>query len=225
MQMAMQRVYGFDGTTIGELANVAGIVCTLLILPVSGLLERWGLSAMTLVGAVASAACCLLRLMPTSVVPLNEFQYVGYGSMVLNGVAGAVMSTIGPSVAAAWFPASERAVATSLMSLANYAGAAAGFVIGPVIVGNGTQAAVQDGVETLYVVEALVAAVGLMFVVIYFPSAPPHPPTRSTAEVRTYLTIFLGALSDAAKQRGVRGRRESLYRLLTSARTSRTNTR
>ena len=52
------------------------------------------------------------------------------GAAVLSGVAGVVTFAGPPLVSSVWFPAHQRATATALISLSNYAGVAVSFVIG-----------------------------------------------------------------------------------------------
>lgn len=49
---------------------------------------------------------------------------------VLSGVAGVVTFAGPPLVSSVWFPAQQRATATAIISLFNYAGVAISFVIG-----------------------------------------------------------------------------------------------
>ncbi len=53
---------------------------------------------------------------------------------VLSGIAGVVTFAGPPLVSSVWFPADQRATATAILSLFNYAGVAFSFIIGRVLV-------------------------------------------------------------------------------------------
>jgi len=97
-----------------------------------------------------------------------------YVGQFLNGVVGCVALAAPAKLSQLWFPASERATATAVSTLANNLGAAAGFVLLP------WQVDTWGWRSTLvqYCVAAAALAVAM---VAYFPDAPPLPPTRSAA--------------------------------------------
>jgi MFS transporter, FLVCR family, disrupted in renal carcinoma protein 2 len=97
-----------------------------------------------------------------------------YAGQYLNGMVGCVALAAPAKLSQLWFPASERASATAVSTLANNLGAAAGFVLLPWQVDTW-------GWRSTLVQYAVAAALLAIATLAYFPDAPPVPPTRSAA--------------------------------------------
>ena len=57
-----------------------------------------------------------------------------HGGQLLNGLAGPTVMSAGPLLSTTWFAPDQRATATAVASLVNYLGAAASFMVGPLLV-------------------------------------------------------------------------------------------
>jgi MFS family permease len=106
-------------------------------------------------------------------------------AMLCNGAGGAWLNFGAPVLSELWFPSSERTMATAIASVATYAGAALGFVVGPLVVGTpGDQASARAAVRTLFYIEAAFCALCLVCCVMYYPDRPEHPPSEAAAAKR-----------------------------------------
>eukprot|EP01079_Euglenida_sp_SAG-EU17-18_P009610 gene9610-1727_t len=187
-------------TFIERLANSANIAL-FLSLPLFAVLSRpTCIRLCTMMCAVAVFLCTGLRaLVHLAGVPIGGLWYevLMYGSMVCNGFAAAWLAMAGPLISANWFPASERTLATALLTTPTYLGVAFGYVIGVYSLGNdntcrddplachSSKSAMQASLQQLFYIEAGVAAVLALAVVLYFPSLPPSAPTSSALELKT----------------------------------------
>jgi len=104
------------------------LVFLVVCLPASWILERWGLglgvgigAALTILGSVGKA------LWPQSFAAQVAFQ-------ILLAVAQPFLTNAATTLAAAWFPTSERGMAVGLASLAQYLGFVAALVVAPLFV-------------------------------------------------------------------------------------------
>jgi MFS family permease len=76
-------------------------------------------------------------------------------SMVFNGLSASWMSFAGPVLSEQWFPPSQRATVTALLSVAPYIGMSLGFVVGPLVVPDGARGA--DKLDLMLLSEAAIA--------------------------------------------------------------------
>ena len=102
-------------------------------------------------------------------------------SFVLNAIAGPVaMSAVG-KVSELWFPPNERALSTALAANANGLGTAIAFLVGPLLVGamGSFSGIVAHNWLCLAVTVANTAGI-----IVYWPSQPRFPPSRSAVASR-----------------------------------------
>ncbi|RYG64956.1 MFS transporter, partial [archaeon] len=91
-----------------------------------------------------------------------------------------------PAVAAAWFPVSERDVATTVGSMCSPVGNAIGQILPILFVAEHAEDDLTDdnysvkGMENLMLCELLLAVLPLLATVMYFKDTPPTPPSQST---------------------------------------------
>jgi hypothetical protein len=88
------------------------------------------------------------------------------------------------AIATAWFPLSERDLATTLATLLNPLGSALGQII-PILIVSQTEDKEVHGMVTLLIVELLLCVVPLLLTYLYFDASPPMPPSRSVKLKRT----------------------------------------
>ena len=116
---------------------------------------------------------------------------------ILNGVPSIVVTSAPPAVSAAWFPAQERVTATSISQMLNNVGTGLSFLLASIIVKEPCTGANNTGLHTTqdreelrtdiehYLLTLCVPAVILFLCsVVYFPSKPLLPPSRSSREER-----------------------------------------
>ena len=76
-------------------------------------------------------------------------------AMVCNGLSASWMSFAGPVLSEAWFPPSQRATVTALLSVAPYIGVSLGFVLGPLVIPDGARGASK--LDLMLISEAAIA--------------------------------------------------------------------
>lgn len=162
--------------------------------PSSWFIERYGLKAGVLTGAWLQAVGCFVRVLatPTVVDPTDGTSREDHehGSLWML-LAGQAIASLGqaffvnppPLLAAIWFGVNERTLATTIACNANTLGIAAAYMIGPLMV---------DTVDDLplYMFACFLAAViTAIMATMYFPSAPPTPPSHSQVEPAAFPAI------------------------------------
>lgn len=134
-----------------------------------------GLRLTTLIGlalVVAGAAC---RLAATSSSTASiALLHVGF---VLNAIAGPAAMGCVSTLAEAYFPASQRGLATAIAAEANQAGSALSFLVGPAMV---PDASFSENFAYNALFGALALAT-LLACALFYPSRPPRPPSHSAA--------------------------------------------
>ena len=198
IDFAVEAIYGWDANVVAWLNNVTCITMILAIPVAQSAASRHGIR----LPAVASAACVGIascaRCLPLwlSIAPAPTLA-IHSTSMALNGMSSAFLSFGGPMISSAWFPMDERATATALMCVSPFIGVSAGFIIGPLLVHpedfppTGCNATLPNthhagcpmppALHALYLVEAGACVLACLAVLLYFPSRPETPPTRSAA--------------------------------------------
>ena len=152
--------------------------------------------------AAGAGLRCLKVFWPGWVSDLS-FTVLCHISACLNGVAGIIFCSAPPAVSATWFPASERVTATSVGQMFNGLGAGLGFLIARLCVSTEEEGSGLSGpanVSHQHQIPQLtreinhyllfLAAPPLVFfacVLLYFPSAPPSPPSESAQLERVAL--------------------------------------
>ena len=171
--------------------------------PTSWFIERYGLKAGVLSGAWLQVVGCFVRVLatPTVVDPTDGTSREDHehGSLWLL-LAGQVIASLGqaffvnppPLLAAIWFGVNERTLATTIACNANTLGIAAAYMIGPLMV---------DTVDDLpaYMLACFLAALlTAIMATVYFPAAPPTPPSHSQVEPAAFPAIGEEAATTAS---------------------------
>lgn len=232
-------VFGWRDAEIAMFANVGNAMYCVVVFFASYIMDVIGLRVATLICSgfifVGAAVRCITSA--------SDAQYwLCFLGAVLNGSAGTVTFSAPALFSSIWFPRNQRATATAIMSMFNYIGVSASFIIGPQIVkfinpfakinvstaynhyftaeslndqisniSNATPIPIvpsnKDAIianqrheimELLYI-EAGVAALLFLLVIIYFPSKPPKPPSISAAVERLDFKEGLKILSKQGK--------------------------
>lgn len=127
---AVQPVLGWGDGMLALLANWGCICYLIAFLPTAWLFSR-GIRIACITTAALITVSSAVRLIT---VHRPEVRYLTHFGQILNGLAGPVAMSVGPSLSAAWFPLHQRVTATAIVGLANYIGLALSFLIGPLLV-------------------------------------------------------------------------------------------
>jgi hypothetical protein len=182
---ALEGIWGWTGDsakldfTIALLAGWGPVAYLVTCWPFMYGMERCGLRVPTIIAAALVFAGSMLKVWTAS---NTTGVYLSHAAQILNAAAGPVAMGIGPVVSAAWFAPGERTFSTSVIAMSNTLGVAAMFLIGPWMVPS--DATATDLLHFWYV---WAVATGLVLVacVVYLPSRPPTPPSRSASTQRT----------------------------------------
>lgn len=162
--------------------------------------------------ALGTALRCLFLVFPS--LSESNFTILCHISAVLNGIPGIIVTSAPPAVSAAWFPPDERVTATSISQMLNNIGQGLSFFIASLmikdpkedrrnssIITNSTceapsgslheieiskaaRSSLKGDIEHYMLVLCVPALVLFICTVLYFPSKPPKPPSRSSSEER-----------------------------------------
>jgi len=157
--------HGVSDLAIGMLGMVFMIAFVPLSFPVSWAIDRHGFRATVGLGSALMAVFGLLRGLAGASYPLVLVGSIGIA------VAQPFLLNAWTTVAARWFPRSERATAVGLVTLANLVGTGIGFALTPFLVARMPLPSVQ----LVYGVVAAVSAVMFLAFARESPPAPPEP--------------------------------------------------
>ena len=137
--------------------------------------RRDGLRRGIVLAAVTTAIGAFLRYFASSPKPIYGLMLTG---QYLAAFAQPFITNVPPKVAAAWFPSSERDVATVVASMANPVGIAVGSILPAIFVLQKEDMAVE-GIDTLLLVEAILATICAAVAAAFVKSRPSMPPSAS----------------------------------------------
>lgn len=199
----MKAAYGWSNGVIALLANWGCITYLLLIIPL-GWLMKWSMriSMLLCVGLMLFGSA--MRCLPI-VVDISDYMFLilAHVSAFLIGISEIVTMSAAPAISAIWFPVQERTTATGIAQVANILGNSVSFFVDVELVQdlgnvttnvtNGEKEEMRHDVMTLMWVMAIPSAVLALLVLLYFPTNPKYPPSRSSGEER--LSFSEGVLS------------------------------
>jgi MFS family permease len=177
--------YHTDPLNINLLALVFMAVYVIVSFPASWAIDTWGVRIAVGIGAVLTAGFALMRGLVGANFNLVMIAQVGIAigqPFLLNAIT---------TVAARWFPLSERATAAGLGTLATYLGIMAGLAVTPLL----TPSLHIPGTLTMYGIIAIAFAV-LFF--IFWRERPATPPCPKEAQVRS---LVLDGLKDTLRNK------------------------
>ena len=184
-------------------ANWGTILFILGVGPICWILSKTNLRFASLLSCGLMTAGTLARIFTYHDEEI--FLYTANACSILNGITGILVMAAPAALSAAWFPANERATATSISQVLNAAGNGFSYLLGPLIVPdnflnktaendtspeipltNLTDTAPTSDEEKVYIwyyMVGMAASSVIIFVamVIYFPSRPRTPPTASAS--------------------------------------------
>eukprot|EP00770_Monocercomonoides_exilis_P014471 MONOS_14417.1-p1 / transcript=MONOS_14417.1 / gene=MONOS_14417 / organism=Monocercomonoides_exilis_PA203 / gene_product=transporter, major facilitator subfamily protein , unspecified product / transcript_product=transporter, major facilitator subfamily protein / location=Mono_scaffold00998:1813-3936(+) / protein_length=643 / sequence_SO=supercontig / SO=protein_coding / is_pseudo=false len=173
-----QEYYKEGGITMSDLNLVLSlstiIATSLLFIPIVLDMKFHNFRVLMLFGSWPLFLCCLLRMVPTWIGSTRKksFWFILLSS-VLNQIGGCFLYSTPSRASNTWFPPKERGISTGLASQSIFVGVAVGFLVAPLIVKSG------ENIPTLLYLLLGVQAVITGLATIYFPSAPPTPPSYS----------------------------------------------
>ncbi len=178
----------YFGPTAGSTTNVNMLaIVFLMFYPLGTLLEvkcmeMYQLRGTILLGGVLTATGALLRLL-AAIGPSQDSIWT-YVIMLLGQIFGALAQPLfmncPASLSAAWFPPSERDIATAFGSLSSALGNAVGSVLPVLFVHKGSsQEAINDGMLEIMLVEFILCSLPLLSCYFYFENTPPTAPSYS----------------------------------------------
>ena len=164
--------YKVSDLQIGLLSMSFMIVYIVVSIPASWAIDTYGIRVAVGIGAALTGIFGLMRgLMGSSYTPVLIAQIgIAVGQpFILNAVT---------TVAARWFPISERATASGLGSLAMYLGIVMGMALTPFMV-------IQYGIARMLLIYGVVAVVALVIFLAAVRERPPSPPCLPGQEERS----------------------------------------
>ncbi|XP_065175556.1 solute carrier family 49 member 4-like isoform X2 [Sycon ciliatum] len=99
---------------------------------------------------------------------------------ILNGLAGPLIAAPPAKLSAVWFPPHQRTTATTIGAMAPFAGLAVAFLFIPFLANN-------YGMQTMLLWQFILTGIITLAVAVYFPEAPPTPPSASSEVQRVSL--------------------------------------
>jgi FLVCR family MFS transporter 7 len=144
------------------------IMYLVFALPASWVIDRFGFRASLTIGALLTAVFGLARA-----YFIHDFTLV-LASQFLIAIGQPFLLNITTKVPANWFPASERATAAGLLTMAQYVGFALAMVLSPML-------AERGGIPAVLWVFALVAVVAAFIAIVFTREKPLVPPPGPAA--------------------------------------------
>jgi len=203
--------------TVSLFANWGSISFLVFMVPVLYLQNinlRFSILLSSSLVALGTALRCLFLIFPS--LSEENFTIICHISAVLNGIPGIIVTSAPPAVSAAWFPPDERVTATSISQMLNNIGQGLSFLIASLMIKDPKQDGItnttcqaeptkhklydvsksstsilKEDIHHYMLVLCVPALVLFLSTLLYFPSRPPKPPSRSSSEER--LDFIFGA--------------------------------
>jgi MFS family permease len=165
------KFYGVSDLKIGLLAMTFVIAFILLSIPVSWVIDTYGLRLAVSIGAVLMGIFGMVRGLVGNNYPLVLLSTVGVA------IAQPFLLNAWTKVPATWFAVEERATAVGLVTLANLLGAAVGMVLTPLLTA-------RLPIPTVQLIYGSLAAFSSVLFIIISRERPPTPPCLPGQEIR-----------------------------------------
>lgn len=211
MALTVEAAFGWSNGTVALMANWGAITYLIFAAPMCWLMER-NLRVSMLVATGFMVFGTSIRCLPVFFnVSDSWFLVTAHVCAILNGISGIIIMSAPPAISAAWFPVNERTTATAFGMLSNALGLSVSFFLVVEVVpdapkqngtsnvtsledlgylsDHNTQLMREEIFRLMWVMALPVLLFGIM-VLVYFPSHPPLPPSRSSMGVR--LNFFKG---------------------------------
>jgi cyanate permease len=166
------QFYGVSDLSIGLLSMIFMIVYIVISIPASWVIDTYGLRVAVGIGAAMTGAFGLMRGLTASSYSWVLVAQIGIAigqPFILNAVT---------TVAARWFPLSERATASGLGSLAMYLGIFLGLALTPFLT-------MHFHISGMLVSYGIVSVVAALVFFVFAKERPATPPCPDGMEVRS----------------------------------------
>ena len=180
---AAGEYFGVSDLQIGLLAMSFMIAFIPLSIPVSWLIDTYGIRTSVSIGAVLMGVFGLLRGLVGADYGLTLASTVGIA------IAQPFLLNAWTAVPAKWFSTQERATAVGLVTLASLVGTGLGMVLTPILIET-------LSISTVQLIYGGIAALSAALFVIFARERPPTPPAPAGMEVRA---LMLDGLKHALK--------------------------
>lgn len=160
------------------LTEYSPIAFMFLTVPFTWFLHRFGLRISGVGGAWMMVVGCGIRVFVPFLPSATHWIWVMHLGHILIGVVGIPFMVMPSKVSSVWFPVSQRSFATAIAANAQGFGAGVGFLLIAFL----TE---QYGIRTMLYVQAELALFVAILATIYYPNAPPTPPSPSANEERS----------------------------------------
>ena len=163
--------YQVTPMSIGFLSMIFMLVYIVVSMPASYIIDTYGIRIGIGVGAALIGAFGLLKGLYASSYAMVGLSQVGLA------VAQPFILNAYTRVGAKWFPMEERATATGLAALSQYAGIIVAMAATPLLVH-------AYGMDRMFLVYGIAAAAAAVLFFLFFKEAPPTPPSPEEEEAR-----------------------------------------
>lgn len=178
---------GWGSETVAMMSNWGTITFALFVVPMCWLMDTKGLRVGVITCGVLVASATVARIIPFMTDSVEFFTVMCHIGAILNGIAGTLIMSAPPKIAADWFPPGERTTATATSQVLNQLGMA-GSYLQPFFVhaptGDVTKNQIRSDIKRLLFIYAVVGVTVLIAILVYFPSKPPVPPSVTSAVER-----------------------------------------
>ncbi|XP_069174333.1 solute carrier family 49 member 4 homolog [Procambarus clarkii] len=179
------------------MSNWASITYVLCVAPLCWLMSTRGLRVGVVTCVVLVATGGIIRIISFTTDSDEFFTVTCHIAAVLNGIAGPLIMSTPPMIAAEWFPPKERTTAMAACQLMTGLGMAGSYLEALVVrapTTGVTSSQIKSDIRKLLYFYAGVGVALLIAILVYFPKKPPTPPSITSSVERLNFKISLRKL-------------------------------
>ncbi|XP_076271537.1 histamine transporter isoform X2 [Rhynchophorus ferrugineus] len=189
--------YGVSSDWVNWTSLIFMVLYIPFIFPASYLLEKLGMRLAITIGIFGT---CLGSWIKVASVSPDRF-YVSFIGQACVGLSQVFVLSVPARLAAIWFGPDQVSSACSIGVFGNQIGIAAGFVIPPMIVRQGSVDDVTRQLYILFIGVAILTSILLVLIIFFFKSAPPTPPSYAAQQQSGEEVSFVQSLKNLLKNR------------------------
>ncbi|KAI5707958.1 hypothetical protein M8J77_013534 [Diaphorina citri] len=179
----VMKYYGVGSFYVDCTSMIYMLTYIPLITPGSWFLDKYGIRESVIIGALGT---CLGAWVKTFSLDPSRFWVTLLGQTIV-ACSQIFILNIPAQLAATWFGRAEVSTACSVGVFGNQLGIAVGFLVPPIMMGQGDdEASIGDGLATMYYSVAGLTSLLLILVLLFFQDAPPLPPSPAQAVQRSH---------------------------------------
>jgi len=171
----LEEIYGLSLLTVNFCTSLIWFVIYVPMNFVANyVLDQIGLRAGILLGSILTLIGLWIRVLSE-----HSFYYI-FAGQILGAIAQPLICNAPQKLSAFWFPSNQRAISTTIASVANPVGVGIGFLIAQGFVSNDAKG--QDGlkqVRNLMFGTAVLGSIMIAPVLVFFKNRPVSPPSKS----------------------------------------------